>query len=482
MIIRKLLYYTVPFLIFTFAVSCVRKSIPVSGNDAEDIWDTPFSRLTDEEFFALADYFSPTNVSSEDAMVFAEAAFSMLEKAEPATKSISRHAVSAIPFLGNLGGGMTKSVETQDTLAYIVNFSDGNGFAVIAADRRVEPILAIIPEGKYESNHIPPGAATFFANIGPYLQRQIENHEKESSKYLSNALKAMYEYLDYSNEGAEVTKSDGFDLSAFMQPTVSYREVSREETQITPLVTTKWGQDEPYNTQCPIVQRPIINDAGAIVDYENVNALAGCVATATAQIMAYWEYPSGYDWDEMKANPLGWHVSLDAQNDIARLMRHIGDGVHMTYGFDASSARTSDVPSYLSSVGYSNYGNVFRITNASSSPYSGSIFSDLQIGRPVIMSVGDLMSDARHAFIVDGIQRVKINYIRTVTFYSLVSINPPLKEVSYIEERPTSVQTDTYHCNLGWDGWYDGWYEAGLLEIDQYEFDKNCYIVHNVEP
>ena len=187
MIIRKLLYYTVPFLIFTFAVSCVRKSIPVSGNDAEDIWDTPFSRLTDEEFFALADYFSPTNVSSEDAMVFAEAAFSMLEKAEPATKSISRHAVSAIPFLGNLGGGMTKSVETQDTLAYIVNFSDGNGFAVIAADRRVEPILAIIPEGKYESNHIPPGAATFFANIGPYLQRQIEWSLPEDIEYLPKA-------------------------------------------------------------------------------------------------------------------------------------------------------------------------------------------------------------------------------------------------------------------------------------------------------
>lgn len=211
MIIRNLLYYTVPFLIITFSVSCVRETIPVSGNDAEDIMDTPFSRLTDEEFFALADYLSPTDVTSEDAMVFAEEAFSILEKAEPATKSISRHAVSAIPFLGNLGGDKTKSVEAQDTLAYIVNFSDGNGFAVIAADRRVEPILAIIPEGKYEANHIPSGAATFFANIGPYLQRQIENHEKECSKYLPNALKVMNEYLAYSSEGVEVTKSDGFD-------------------------------------------------------------------------------------------------------------------------------------------------------------------------------------------------------------------------------------------------------------------------------
>lgn len=469
------------FCCSTAFVSCTRESILTKDNDTETISENPLSMLTDEEFSALADYLSPTKVSVDEAMAYAEYAISLLEKAEPATKSVIRRPISATPYLGVLNEYQTKTCEAMDTLAYIVSFGESNGYAVISADHRTESILAIVPEGNYDPNDIAPGAAAVFSHLASYIGRKIETREEENSKHLPNALKIIGEYYSERTNGNIITKGDGFDLSEFLQPTVTYTEVSRQETEISPLITTKWGQDYPYNTQCPIVQQPIIEN-GVIIGYNEVNAPTGCVATATAQIMAYWEYPTGYDWTAMKASPYGFNVTPAAQSDIASLMRDIGDGVNMEYSWNGSGAYTEDVPDYLSSVGYSDYGEIFRITNATSGPYSGTILSDLQIDRPVIMSAGDTNSDARHAFVVDGLQRLKINYIRTVTFYYLISIDPPLKGISYIEERPYSTQTDTYHCNFGWDGYSDGWYDAGLIEVGVYDFDNNCYIVHCIEP
>lgn len=44
-----------------------------------------------------------------------------------------------------------------------------------------------------------------------------------------------------------------------------------------PFVTTSWGQSDPYNYLCPKIS--------------GVTAPTGCVATALAQIMNYYEYP-----------------------------------------------------------------------------------------------------------------------------------------------------------------------------------------------
>ena len=75
--------------------------------------------LTDEEFSALVDYLSPTRVSGDEAMAYAEYAISLLEKAEPATKSVIRRPISAMPYLGVLNESQTKDCEAKDTFAYI---------------------------------------------------------------------------------------------------------------------------------------------------------------------------------------------------------------------------------------------------------------------------------------------------------------------------------------------------------------------------
>ncbi len=36
-----------------------------------------------------------------------------------------------------------------DTLMYAINFADNQGFALVAADKRTSPVLAIIDEGSF---------------------------------------------------------------------------------------------------------------------------------------------------------------------------------------------------------------------------------------------------------------------------------------------------------------------------------------------
>lgn len=52
-------------------------------------------------------------------------------------------------------------------------------------------------------------------------------------------------------------------------------------TVVDPLLTTQWDQYEPYNDSCPY----------GIELGQPAHALTGCVATAMAQVMKYWNYP-----------------------------------------------------------------------------------------------------------------------------------------------------------------------------------------------
>ena len=47
---------------------------------------------------------------------------------------------------------------------------------------------------------------------------------------------------------------------------------------VDPLIKSNWGQEMPYNLQCPI--------------YQGEYCVVGCVATAMSQVMHYWRYPS----------------------------------------------------------------------------------------------------------------------------------------------------------------------------------------------
>jgi hypothetical protein len=125
------------------------------------------------------------------------------------------------------------------------------------------------------------------------------------------------------------------------------RKAQQAEVIVAPLVKTEWSQSPWYNNKCPYDSK-----AGS-------RCVTGCVATAMAQIMKYWEHPkkgrgshsyessygeltadfgnTTYDWANMP-NDLGILSSNTQINAVATLMYHCGVAVNMNYGTSASGA------------------------------------------------------------------------------------------------------------------------------------------------
>ena len=138
---------------------------------------------------------------------------------------------------------------------------------------------------------------------------------------------------------------------------------TRDVTTVDPLVNTHWNQDCYYNEYCP--------DApgygwGGWGGGPCGHAYAGCVATAMAQVMKYWDYPeTGFgshsyvhsEYGEQSANfaatTYRWNEMPNevwSHNDaVATLLYHCGVSVNMNYGPSGSGAQSADVEDALRS-------------------------------------------------------------------------------------------------------------------------------------
>ena len=131
------------------------------------------------------------------------------------------------------------------------------------------------------------------------------------------------------------------------------------QTAVSELMSTKWGQDMPYNKFCPEYKN----------NGESTHYVTGCVATAMAQIMNYHQYPlkgvgkysyrynpgdgamltlvadfknTTYDWNNMLDEYTGGAYNETQANAVATLMYHCGVSVKMNYTKDGSGAYTAE--------------------------------------------------------------------------------------------------------------------------------------------
>lgn len=104
------------------------------------------------------------------------------------------------------------------------------------------------------------------------------------------------------------------------------------------LLSSDWHQGPPYNDDCPWMD----------CSNSNGRAIVGCVATAGAQLMHYWNWPpygSGtgysdtYDWPNMPDNATTSSPQAEI-NALAELNSEVGISVGMSYGCSSSGAST----------------------------------------------------------------------------------------------------------------------------------------------
>ena len=185
------------------------------------------------------------------------------------------------------------------------------------------------------------------------------------------AMKAMLSAYHHAVVSACVTRAD--------VPT---------HADIAPLIKTTWNQTSPYNNLCPN-QSP-----------------AGCVATATAQIMYYHQYPANYEWSKMKTNYESTDIG-DAAEAVAKLMADVGEKEYMNYGESESSARYIDACEALRyDFGYSETTEYVERDCYTAKSWDELLYNELVANRPIFMGAQSMTptGEGGHAFIIDGYQ------------------------------------------------------------------------------
>ena len=87
-----------------------------------------------------------------------------------------------------LRSGSGEEIPVPDTLAYVCNFADSAGFAIICADDRVGcPILAYVGEGTLGDELDNPGLAIVLSNMEDYLIGSIHQFENEKDSLRQKA-------------------------------------------------------------------------------------------------------------------------------------------------------------------------------------------------------------------------------------------------------------------------------------------------------
>jgi hypothetical protein len=315
------------------------------------------------------------------------------------------------------------SVKTP--LFYLYNINEG--FVIVSADDRITPILGYSISGNYSGINLPPA-----------FIKLLENYKKEIQFILVNNLSSDEEIKlqwDRLRKGESI-------------------HTQKNLASVDPLLTTTWNQSPYYNELCPYDY------------YYNEYTVTGCVATAMAQIMKYWNYPTqgtgfhsydcpgyGTQTANFAATTYNWAAmpnNVSSSNDaVATLMYHCGVSVDMNYGVGSvggSSAMTSDVVNALTSYfQFSNSAQYVQKTDYSNNDWIQLLKNELNTGRPMqYRGSGDA---GGHSFVCDGYDN-----------------------------------SDLFHFNWGWGGSANGYFTLTNLNPGTYNFTSLQAAIIGIQP
>lgn len=310
-------------------------------------------------------------------------------------------------------GEITLSQESY----YVFPNANSKGFTIVSGDDRLPEIVGYSSQGSYDENNLPKGFVSFMKAY-QNLYNRVNLGDAEALKNLAE-IKA---WRNKKNASAASTSA------------------------VAPLLgNIEWDQTSPYNNMCP--------------KYDSVHVAAtGCVATAMAQVMAYYKYPKQlkadipgyvnrwngipmeiptitreegvYDWDNMLPKYNKEANATQQQKDaVAKLMYHCGAAVQMNYGPESAAAvSATKLAKYF---GYD--ADLMMDLNRSTfslDKWMQIIDTELAAGRPVLY--GGQASDGGHQFICDG-----------------------------------KDGEGLYHINWGWSGSQNGYFDLSLLNPEK---------------
>jgi hypothetical protein len=301
--------------------------------------------------------------------------------------------------------------------AYVFNFN--SGFVIVAADDCSSPILGYSDHGQFDYETAPDGLRFMLDELSHGIETVVQQGGNVSSDIVCRWKNLETYGVLHPDRGAPV---------------------------VGPLVPLKWNQDAPYNMYAP------------------GGCPTGCVATAMAQLMKYWEWPvtgtgehsyyamgygeqyanfgaTTYAWDKM-LNYYG-NATQEEKEAVATLMYHCGVSVNMMYAPDGSGAFSDDVPTAISTYfSYSEHAEHISKSGHTYDEWIALLKSNIDQHIPLYYS--GQSPDGGHAFVCDG--------------YDV---------------------DDLFYFNWGWGGASNGYF---LIDGENFDYSGSQAIVYDFIP
>ncbi len=311
---------------------------------------------------------------------------------------------------------------------YVFNRPGGDGWVIVAGNNGASPtILAYSDKGSFDYNKSPDATKTILTGYTKSIQDLRQSGISES---------------------------------------IPSKAPKRAAIIVAPLLKTSWNQNTPYNNQCPTA------------DEGGGRCPTGCVATAIAQIMNYWQWPkqgygkhtntdnnetrdfsqSTYDWDNM-LDSYSDYTEVQA-NAVAQLMADVGCAMNMMYRSSESGTWAIDAAqALLRNFSYSGELHMhhmmdkkgIKVNNLTAEQGSeideddeALIRSELASKRPIYMGVSSRYKE-KHAVVCDGYDA-----------------------------------DDYFHINFGWGSDADGFYR--LLSMGKFGEYVSSELITNIKP
>ncbi len=291
---------------------------------------------------------------------------------EQALRRVQGNSALKMPSKSGTSMKLSFSMQTQkgEPAVYIFDRPASSGYLIVSADDTATPLLGYADSGSFDANNMPP-----------QLEWWLSEYASQIDYASANGIKNTY------------------------APIANKKEIA-------PLVKTKWNQGTPYNNLCPSVN--------------NVKCPSGCVATAMAQVMKFWNYPevgtgrvtatlpSGgtgegfinlaqkpFDWNNMIDSYSGYDYTNEQGNAVATLMQAAGYAAKMNYAPGGSGALSINAAISLSkNFKYNPNIQYLQRLYFNASEWNEIVYNELAAGRPILY--GGQSTSVGHEFVCDG--------------------------------------------------------------------------------
>lgn len=241
---------------------------------------------------------------------------------------------------------------------------------------------------------------------------------------------------------------------------------ARFAPSVAPLITTKWGQNEPFRYMCPFMEyNPDLTQYGIYIPDSTHNAV-GCGPAAMAQIMNYYRHPmrgtdsaqvvvkydqanvtlsvdfesATYEWDKMIDDYNGEYTRENGEA-VALLCYHAAVAAKTNWNGLGGSTYDEDILNAFKN--HFNYNDSARLLNRplyNDEEWMEMVYTMLNAGHPVLYSGKDINFEVGilvgHNFIIDGYD-----------------------------------ENGLVHVNWGWQGREDGYFDIATLTVGKLSFD-----------